>query len=187
MPTTQALRDDARAIFDDLVQLRHRLHEQPEVGLQLPRTQELVLRGLDGLGLEITTGTSLTSVTAVLRGGRPGPAVLLRGDMDALPLQEDADLDYRSQVDGAMHACGHDLHTAMLVGAARLLSAHRADLAGDVVFMFQPGEEGWDGAGHMLREGVLDASGRRVDRCVRHARPVRPRAARDASPAGPAR
>jgi amidohydrolase len=162
MPSTQALRDDARDIFDELVQLRHRLHELPEVGLQLPRTQELVLQGLDSLGLEITTGTSLTSVTAVLRGGRAGPAVLLRGDMDALPLQEDNDLDYRSQVDGAMHACGHDLHTAMLVGAARLLSAHRADLAGDVVFMFQPGEEGWDGAGHMLREGVLEASGQRV-------------------------
>ena len=162
MPSTQALRDDAHAISDELAQLRHRLHEQPEVGLQLPRTQELVLRGLDGLGLEMSTGTALSSVTAVLRGGRPGPAVLLRGDMDALPLQEDNDLDYRSQVDGAMHACGHDLHTAMLVGAARVLSAHRAELAGDVVFMFQPGEEGWDGAGYMLREGVLDAAGARV-------------------------
>ena len=162
MPSTQALRDDAQAMSDELVQLRHRLHEQPEVGLQLPRTQETVLRALDGLGLEISTGTALTSVTAVLRGGRPGPSVLLRGDMDALPLQEDNDLPYRSQVDGAMHACGHDLHTAMLVGAARLLGAHRAELAGDVVFMFQPGEEGWDGAGHMLREGVLDAAGSRV-------------------------
>jgi amidohydrolase len=162
MPSTQALRDDARSMFDELVQLRHRLHEQPEVGLQLPRTQETVLQALDGLGLEVTTGTALTSVTAVLRGGRPGPAVLLRGDMDALPLQEENDLPYRSQVDGAMHACGHDLHTAMLVGAARLLSAHRSQLAGDVVFMFQPGEEGWDGAGHMLREGVLDAAGPRV-------------------------
>ncbi len=162
MPSTQALRDDAQAISEELVQLRHRLHEQPEVGLQLPRTQETVLRALEGLGLELSTGTALSSVTAVLRGGRPGPAVLLRGDMDALPLQEMNDLAYRSQVDGAMHACGHDLHTAMLVGAARVLSAHRAELAGDVVFMFQPGEEGWDGAGYMLREGVLDAAGRRV-------------------------
>jgi hippurate hydrolase len=101
-------------------------------------------------------------VTAVLRGGRPGPAVLLRGDMDALPVQEETGLDFSSEIDGAMHACGHDLHTAMLVGAARLLSAHRDALAGDVVFMFQPGEEGWDGAGYMLREGVLDAAGPRV-------------------------
>jgi hippurate hydrolase len=83
--------------------------------------------------------------------------------MDALPVAEDTGLDFASQVPGAMHACGHDLHTAMLVGAARLLHAHRDELAGDVVFMFQPGEEGWDGAGAMLREGILDASGRRAD------------------------
>jgi hippurate hydrolase len=82
--------------------------------------------------------------------------------MDALPVQEETRLDFSSEVDGVMHACGHDLHTAMLVGAARLLSAHRESLAGDVVFMFQPGEEGWDGAGYMLREGVLDAAGARV-------------------------
>jgi amidohydrolase len=159
---SQTFREDARAMQGELVQLRHQLHRRPEVGLQLPRTQETVLAALDGLGLEVTTGTELTSVTAVLRGGRPGPAVLLRGDMDALPVQEETGLDFASEVDGVMHACGHDLHTAMLVGAARLLSAHRASLAGDVVFMFQPGEEGWDGAGYMLREGVLDAAGSRV-------------------------
>jgi hippurate hydrolase len=90
--------------------------------------------------------------------------VLLRGDMDALPLQEAAGVEFASQVDGAMHACGHDLHTAMLAGAARLLAAHRDALPGDVVFMFQPGEEGWDGAGHMIGEGVLDAAGRRAQR-----------------------
>src|SRR3954452_19100699 len=159
---SQTLREDARAMHGDLVQLRHQLHRRPEVGLQLPRTQETVLKALDGLGLEVSTGKELSSVTAVLRGGRPGPAVLLRGDMDALPVQEETGLDFTSEVDGVMHACGHDLHTAMLVGAARLLSAHRESLAGDVVFMFQPGEEGWDGAGYMLREGVLDAAGARV-------------------------
>lgn len=162
MPTTESLRSDAESLATDLVALRRRLHQRPEVGLQLPRTQEIVMSALEGLGLEITAGTSTTSVTAVLQGARPGPSVLLRADMDGLPITEDTGLDYASQEAGAMHACGHDLHTAMLVGAAKLLSGHRVSLAGDVVFMFQPGEEGWDGAAHMLREGVLDASGKRV-------------------------
>src|SRR5579884_2204623 len=157
------LREEAASLAPDLVRLRRELHQWPEVGLQLPRTQERVLAALDGLPLEITTGTSLSSVTAVLRGAREGgPAVLLRGDMDALPLTEQADLPYASRTGDTMHACGHDLHTAMLAGAAQLLAAHRERLAGDVVFMFQPGEEGWDGAGAMLAEGVLDAAGRRV-------------------------
>jgi amidohydrolase len=153
------LRDDARSMSDELTAMRHALHSEPEVGLDLPRTQEKVLEAIAGLPLEVSTGKSLTSVTAVLRGGNPGPVVLLRGDMDALPLQEEVDLPFRSKFDNSMHACGHDLHTTMLAGAARLLSAHRDNLVGDVVFMFQPGEEGWDGAGAMLREGVLDAAG----------------------------
>lgn len=156
------LRDDARALVPELVSVRRKLHEHPEVGLQLPKTQEIVLAELDGLGLEISTGVSTTSVTAVLRGARQGAAVLLRADMDGLPVTEATGLEFASREPGAMHACGHDLHTAMLIGAARLLSRHRESLAGDVVFMFQPGEEGWDGAAHMLREGVLDASGQRV-------------------------
>ncbi|GIH59775.1 M20 metallopeptidase family protein [Microbispora siamensis] len=146
---------------DELVELRRALHREPEIGLDLPRTQEKVLAALDGLPLEITTGERLSSVTAVLRGGRPGPAVLLRADMDALPVHEKTDVPYRSRFDGRMHACGHDLHTAMLVGAARLLSERRADLAGDVVLMFQPGEEGQEGARLMIEEGVLDAAGAR--------------------------
>lgn len=147
---------------DDLVELRRALHREPEIGLDLPRTQEKVLAALDGLPLEITTGQRLSSVTAVLRGGHPGPAVLLRADMDALPVQEKTDVPYRSRFDGRMHACGHDLHTAMLVGAARLLTERRADLAGDVVLMFQPGEEGDEGARLMIEEGVLDAAGARA-------------------------
>ncbi|MGW0804596.1 M20 metallopeptidase family protein [Nonomuraea sp. NPDC002799] len=153
--------ESAQDMRDELVQLRHSLHTTPELGLHLPRTQEKVLAALDGLPLEITTGTSLSSVTAVLRGGRPGPAVLLRGDMDALPVTEKNDLPYVSQLPGQMHACGHDLHTTMLAGAARLLSARREELAGDIVFMFQPGEEGHDGAKHMIGEGVLEAAGSR--------------------------
>ncbi|MBB5911226.1 hippurate hydrolase [Nocardia transvalensis] len=142
----------------DLVRLRRELHADPEIGLELPRTRRRVLDALDGLPLEITAGRDIGSVTAVLRGGRPGPAVLLRGDMDALPLTELTGLDYAAR-NGAMHACGHDLHTAMLVGAARILCARRDQLHGDVVFMFQPGEEGADGAAKMIAEGVLEAAG----------------------------
>ncbi|MGW5641060.1 M20 metallopeptidase family protein, partial [Streptomyces sp. NPDC003832] len=154
--------DDALPLADELAELRHRLHREPELGLHLPRTQQKVLDALAGLPLEITTGERLSSVTAVLRGGRPGPAVLLRADMDALPVAEDTGLPYASEVPGVMHACGHDLHTAGLVGAARLLASRREELAGDVVLMFQPGEEGDGGAGIMIDEGVLDAAGRRV-------------------------
>ncbi|MFC4910058.1 M20 metallopeptidase family protein [Actinomadura gamaensis] len=156
-----ALRADAAGLRDELVRLRRDLHREPELGLDLPRTQEKVLAALDGLPLEITTGERLSSVTAVLRGGRPGPTVLLRGDMDALPVTERGDADLISRVEGRMHACGHDLHTAMLAGAARLLADRRESLAGNVVFMFQPGEEGLGGARIMIDEGVLDASGER--------------------------
>jgi amidohydrolase len=155
------IHDDAVAIAGEISQLRHAIHRDPEIGLDLPRTQAKVLEALDGLPLEITTGRGLSSVTAVLRGGRPGQTVLLRGDMDALPVAERTGVPYSSQVDGVMHACGHDLHTAMLAGAARLLCARRAELAGNVTFMFQPGEEGWHGARQMIQEGVLDASGER--------------------------
>ncbi|GAA2154557.1 M20 metallopeptidase family protein [Actinomadura napierensis] len=160
-PDPGSLRDDAAALQDDLVRLRGALHREPELGLDLPRTQEKVLAALDGLPLEVTTGERLTSVTAVLRGARPGPTVLLRGDMDALPVSERGDAGVISQVDGVMHACGHDLHTTMLAGAARLLADRRGDLAGNVVFMFQPGEEGLGGAKIMIEEGVLEASGER--------------------------
>ncbi len=166
MALDDRLFDDTRELAGELTRLRHTLHEQPEVGLQLPVTQQLVLDALEGLPLEVSTGESVSSVTAVLRGGGGSgadrPAVLLRGDMDALPVTELTGLEWASKRDGAMHACGHDLHTAMLIGAARVLSAHRQELAGDVVFMFQPGEEGFDGASYMLREGVLDAAGPRV-------------------------
>jgi amidohydrolase len=107
----------------------------------------------------VRTGESVTSVVAVLDGARPGPTVLLRGDMDALPLREDTGLEFASRNDGAMHACGHDTHVAMVAGAARLLAARRQDLAGRVVFMFQPGEEGLHGARHMLEEGLLEQAG----------------------------
>ncbi|MEU4288302.1 M20 family metallopeptidase [Kribbella sp. NPDC026596] len=149
---------EGAGIAPGLVTLRRELHQIPEVGLQLPKTQAMVLDALAGLPLEISTGKELTSVVGVLRGGQPGPTVLLRGDMDALPVVEETALEYASE-NGNMHACGHDLHTAGLVGAAQLLSAHREELHGNVLFMFQPGEEGLGGAGYMLREGLLGATG----------------------------
>src|SRR5580700_6631778 len=160
MPAS-AVHDDAEAIAGDLRQLRRAIHREPEIGNDLPRTQEKVLAALDGLPLELTLGRALSSVTAVLRGGQPGPAVLLRGDMAALPITERTGLDYASAVTGVMHACGHDLHTAMLAGAARILSARQRELPGNVIFMFQPGEEGHGGAQYMINEGVLDAAGDR--------------------------
>ena len=165
------LREDAAAIAGELAELRHAIHREPEIGLDLPLTQEKVLAALDGLPLEVSTGRKLSSVTAVLRGGAGGgadgprdagrPSVLLRGDMDALPVTEATGLPYASRFAGVMHACGHDLHTAMLAGAARLLSERRAELPGDVILMFQPGEEGYAGADKMIGEGVLDAAGER--------------------------
>jgi hippurate hydrolase len=152
---------DAAAIAGELAELRHAIHREPETGLHLPRTQEKVLSALAGLPLEVTEGRGLSSVTAVLRGRRPGPTVLLRGDMDALPVTERTGLPFSSETDGVMHACGHDLHTTMLAGAARLLSARRADITGNVIFMFQPGEESSAGARLMIGEGVLDAAGER--------------------------
>jgi hippurate hydrolase len=160
MTTTHTtLLDEARGLLDDTVALRRRIHRHPEIGLTLPRTQQTVLEALDGLGLKTRTGQKTTSVVATLDGGRPGRTVLLRADMDALPLKEDTGLSFASEVDGAMHACGHDTHVAMLAGAARLLSDRRAELAGRVLFMFQPGEEGYHGARFMLEEGLLDGVG----------------------------
>jgi amidohydrolase len=160
-----ALGTDA-SLAGELVAFRREMHADPELGLQLPRTQGRVLEALSGLGLEITLGKNSTSVVAVLRGGLSTtagggrPSVLLRGDMDGLPITEKSGVSFAS-VNGAMHACGHDLHTAGLIGAAKLLSAVRDQLPGDVIFMFQPGEEGHGGAEIMLAEGVLNAAGPR--------------------------
>jgi hippurate hydrolase len=148
----------AGALLDDAVALRRRIHQRPELGLDLPETQATVLEALDGLPVTTTNGTTSSSVVAVLDGDEPGPTVLLRGDMDALPMPEDTGLEFASHVDGAMHACGHDAHVAMLAGAAHLLAARRGDFAGRVVFMFQPGEEGHHGARFMLEEGLLDVA-----------------------------
>ena len=150
------LREHARDTLDGMVALRRTLHQWPELGNDLPITRESVLSALDGLPLAITQHQTTSGIAAVLDGGKPGPTVLLRADMDALPLHEDSGEEFTSRVDGQMHACGHDTHTAMLVGAARMLSERRNDIPGRVLFMFQPGEEGFGGAEFMLDEGLLD-------------------------------
>ncbi|MFD1952087.1 M20 family metallopeptidase [Sphingomonas arantia] len=146
------------AEMDAIVPLRRAIHAEPETGLDCPRTTEKLKAALAGLPLEIHSGPSTTGFVAILRGADNGRTVLLRGDMDALPMTEETGLPFASTIPGRMHACGHDTHSAMLVGAARALSARRAELAGTVVFMFQPGEEGHHGARHMIADGLIDVA-----------------------------
>ena len=154
--TLSTLADEARDLQAETVALRRALHERPEQGNDLPITREKVLEAIEGLPVDVTLHQTTSGIAAMLTGGKPGPTVLLRGDMDALPLHEDTGVEFTSKHDGVMHACGHDTHTAMLVGAAKLLSAHQDDIPGRVLFMFQPGEEGHHGAKFMLDEGLLD-------------------------------
>ena len=155
---TKGLLDEARAELPRAVALRRRIHEHPELGLDLPRTTAAVVESIADLPLELAHSRETSGVVARLRGGRPGPAVLLRADMDALPMPEDTGLPFASKEAGRMHACGHDAHTAMLASAARVLASRREQLAGDVLFFFQPGEEGFAGARIMLRERLFDPS-----------------------------
>jgi len=147
----------AEAIGPDITALRRAIHADPELGLETPRTMAKVREALADLPLEWREGPSTTGQVAVLSGGAgPGRRVLLRGDMDALPMGEETGLDFASTVPGRMHACGHDSHTAMLVGAVRLLCQRAETLAGEVLFMFQPGEEGFGGARMMIEDGLID-------------------------------
>jgi len=152
---TEKLLDAARAHEGEITALRRAIHAEPELGLETPKTLAKVKAALAGLPLEWHEGPSCTGAVAVLKGGKPGPAVLLRGDMDALPMDEHTGLDFASTEPGRMHACGHDAHTAMLAGAARVLAGQASELAGEVRFMFQPGEEGFHGARFMLEDGLL--------------------------------
>ena len=153
---TKNLLEDSRAIADRIVSLRRAIHAEPELGLETPKTLAKVRAELADLPLEWREGPSCTGAVAVLNPGKAGRSVLLRGDMDALPMDELTGLDFASTVPGRMHACGHDTHTAMLAGAARVLAARADELAGEVRFMFQPGEEGFHGARFMLDDGLLD-------------------------------
>lgn len=147
--------DQAKGVFDDTVALRRKLHRNPELGNELPITREILLEALADLPLQLNLHKTTSGVVAVLEGDKPGDTVLLRGDMDALPLHEDTGLDFESSNKGTMHACGHDTHVAMLVGAARMLCERKSDINGRVMFMFQPGEEGFGGAQLMIDEGML--------------------------------
>jgi len=160
VPTvTEDLLAEAEGLGDLMVELRRDLHRHPELGLDNPRTQQRIVDALAGLGVEVSTGTGLSSVVATIEGERPGPSVVLRADTDALPMDEDHDWEHRSQEPGRAHLCGHDSHVAMLVGAAHLLAARRADLRGVVRLAFQPGEEGQGGMRLMLDEGLLEVGG----------------------------
>jgi len=153
-PEAAGFLDEAKALEPRLVDLRRRIHEEPELGLETPATRQKILDELADLELEVTLHEETSGIVATLRGGQPGRRVLLRGDMDALPMPEETGLAFASRHEGRMHACGHDAHVAMLAGAARLLAGRRDSLAGEVVFMFQPGEELFGGAEIMLREGM---------------------------------
>jgi amidohydrolase len=153
--TVSELRLEAERLAPQLVGWRRDLHQHPELAFQETRTADLVARLLSSLDIEVRTHVGHTGVVGLLHGGRPGPTVMLRADMDGLPIQENSDAPYASQVPGVMHACGHDGHVAMLLGAATLLSRHAADLPGDVLFVFQPAEEGLGGASAMLADGLL--------------------------------
>ncbi|HFC10555.1 MAG TPA: amidohydrolase [Chloroflexi bacterium] len=149
-------RSEAEALFDYTRSLRRDFHRHPELGIQEHRSAAIVARELRSFGLEVTEGVGQTGVVGVLRGASEGPTVLVRADMDALPIQEETGAEYASENPGVMHACGHDGHMAMGLTVARLLAAHRDALRGTVKFVFQPAEEGLGGAEGMVNDGVLE-------------------------------
>jgi amidohydrolase len=158
--TIETLLAEAGAIAPQITTLRRAIHSDPELGLMTPRTRDKVREALAHLPLEWREGTSTTGLVATLHGeAGEGRSVLLRGDMDALPMPEETGLDFASANPGVMHACGHDAHTAMLAGAAEILSRRKDTLKGEVRFMFQPGEEGHHGARFMLEDGLLGGEG----------------------------
>lgn len=146
-------------IMPGVIEDRRFLHQNPELGLQEHKTAAYIAERLKAIGVEdIRTGVGVTGVTALIHGTKPGPkrTVMLRADMDALPIQELNDVEYKSTVPGVMHACGHDAHVSMLLGAAQVLMSHRADFPGTVKVLFQPAEEGLGGAGRMIRDGAME-------------------------------
>jgi amidohydrolase len=146
-------------VVDEVIATRRDLHAHPELGFEEHRTSALVAARLNGLGFEVHTGIGQTGVVGVVRGTRAGKTIMLRADMDGLPIDEENDVPYRSETPVHMHACGHDGHVAILLGAARLVAARRDEVAGTVCFLFQPAEEGKGGAKAMVADGVLERFG----------------------------
>jgi len=155
-PVAKYILDRSRELNPSIVEWRRDFHMHPELAYQEHRTASIVAGKLREWGYEVATGIAETGVVGLLRGGDSGGTIALRADMDALPLEELNDVPYKSRVKGVMHACGHDAHTAMLLGAARILSEIRDRLRGNVKLIFQPAEEGGNGAERMVREGVLE-------------------------------
>ncbi|RMG95262.1 MAG: amidohydrolase [Chloroflexi bacterium] len=154
--TKPDFRREAEALFDEMVATRRDFHQYPELGFQETRTSGIVAQQLTQLGLEVQRGVGQTGVVGLLEGTKPGPTVLLRFDMDALPIQEESNLDYASRNPGVMHACGHDGHTAMGLALAKIWSKYQDQMAGRIKFVFQPAEEGLGGAFAMIADGVLE-------------------------------
>ena len=148
---------EAQTLASTLTEWRRDLHRHPELGFEEVRTSKIVARHLSSLEMEVTTGVGKTGVVGILEGNAPGPTVMLRFDMDALPIQEENDTEYASQTTGVMHACGHDGHAAIGMGVAAVLARHQHDMAGRVKFVFQPAEEGMGGARAMIEDGVLES------------------------------
>ena len=148
--------EEAKALHEQLIAWRRDLHRHPELGFQEHRTVGIVAEHLQHLGMEVQTGVAETGVIAILQGREDGPTIMLRFDMDALPIEEENDVPYRSEYPGVMHACGHDGHVAIGLGVATLLARHREALPGQVKFIFQPAEEGLGGARRMVAEGALE-------------------------------
>jgi len=153
----QAIRERTRALAQSVIDVRRDIHTHPELGNEERRTAALVVDALKPLGFDVREGVGGTGVVATLRGGRPGRTIALRADMDALPLSEESSHLYRSCTPGVMHACGHDGHVAMALGAARVLHELRDRLQGNVKFLFQPAEETIGGASEMIADGCLTA------------------------------
>lgn len=152
----QNLKSEAAVLKDQLITWRRDFHRHPELGFQEIRTSGIVAKHLSSLGMEVQTGVGKTGVIGLLEGSQPGPVVMLRFDMDALPIQEANQTDYVSQTPGVMHACGHDAHTAIGLGIAQLMAQHRDELKGTLKFVFQPGEEGCGGALAMIKDRALE-------------------------------
>lgn len=154
--TKPDFRQEAEAHYDEMVAMRRDFHRHPELGFEETRTSRIVAEKLQDLGLEVQRGVAQTGVVALLEGRRPGPTILLRFDMDALPIQENSDIPYASENPGVMHACGHDGHTTMGLTLAKILTKYQEEMAGTIKFVFQPAEEGLGGAFAMIADGVLE-------------------------------